>query len=348
MIAQRLHFPERDTGRVSTPTGMAEGRRVHRVSRLKTPERSGSNIKEGVGSSMRSYSEDSYTQGSNLVIQELRNQLVSQSCCHVARQKFLALKVAINEAERTRMHAEALISEKVVIAAKLQDDHRLYVRAARADLKQHILNSRVSADERTKKRTMVLSQVRNNISNAQTFASQMVAASDAATTTMRYSADLPNGQVGQTLSGTNHDEIEAAMKQTQMRMLMQQQRLRSARLEVIECLTEQQKIEAEMRALRSLVAKGGQSMKMASREDPFESRSPLSPPLPRNMSASRIRTADQNNEKQKASVRRKHIEHAHEKVNQAKGEEEEEEELREALPQVQQVIVSSKHTHVII
>ena len=59
-------------------------------------------------------------------------------------------------------------------------------------------------------------------------------------------------QVGQTLSGTNHDEIEAAMTQTQMRMLMQQQRLRSARLEVIECLTEQQKIEAEMRALRSL------------------------------------------------------------------------------------------------
>jgi hypothetical protein len=131
-------------------------------------------------------------------------------------------------------------------------------------------------------------------------------------------------------------------------MLMQQQRLRSALLEVIECLTEQQKIDAEMRALRSLVAKGGLSMKMASREEPFESKSPLSPPLPRNISASRIRTADQNNEKQKANVRRKHIEHAHEKVNQAKEEEEEEEELREALPQVQQTIVSFKHTHVLI
>ena len=78
MIAQRLHFPERDTGRVATPTGMAEGRRVHRVSRLKTPERSGSNIKEGGSSSMRSYS-DSYSEGSDIAIQALCNQLVSQS-----------------------------------------------------------------------------------------------------------------------------------------------------------------------------------------------------------------------------------------------------------------------------
>ena len=87
-------------------------------------------------------------------------------------------------------------------------------------------------------------------------------------------------------------------------------------------------------------------MKMASRKEPFESKSPLSPLLPRNLSASRIRTADQNNDKQKANVRRKHIEH--EKVNQAKEEAEEEEELREALPQVQQVIVSSKCTQVLL
>jgi hypothetical protein len=99
--------------------------------------------------------------------------------------------------------------KKVDIAAKLQDDHRLYVRAACADLKQHILNSRVAADERTKKKTMVLSQVRNNISNAQTFACQSQAL-DAAATTMRYSANLPNGQVEQTLSGTKDAHAAAA------------------------------------------------------------------------------------------------------------------------------------------
>lgn len=52
--------------------------------------------------------------------------------------------------------------------------------------------------------------------------------------------------------------IDQALSKAQLRMMLQQRRLKSARLEMIECLREQQKIQAEMRLLREQLLKKGE------------------------------------------------------------------------------------------
>jgi hypothetical protein len=142
----------------------------------------------------------------------------------------------VRQVERTREHADQLVQEKELVASRLDNEYRLYVQQARSELRQHMEQSRAAAETRKKKERAV----RRNIADAQIFA---MLQDDPSRPPARGEGGSSEKTDADAREERERQELDMAIDKAQVRMQMQQRRLKSARLEMIECLREQQTIQ---------------------------------------------------------------------------------------------------------
>ena len=122
------------------------------------------------------------------------------------------------------------------MASRLDNEYRLYVQQARSELRQHMEQSRAAAETRKKKERAV----RRNIADAQIFA---MLQDDPSRPPARGEGGGSEKTDADAREERERQELDMAIDKAQVRMQMQQRRLKSARLEMIECLREQQTIQ---------------------------------------------------------------------------------------------------------
>eukprot|EP00960_Hanusia_phi_P048990 759292-Hanusia_phi.AAC.1 len=203
---------------------------------------SGSNLSTSDYDGLNDWDNDSKDWNS-YVNELLDNQELSVAWRDILQDKQEAVSRALQDLARTKDNAFLIISEKADVAQRLEDDFKKYVTQARTELRSQLDNSRAMAKRRRKKELAV----KRELTEAKKFA-QIQAK------TLYHDRDSDLSGLGtRERSESYEQETKNAIHKAQLRLFMQQRRLKSARLEMIECLREQQKIQAEMNHLRSLV-----------------------------------------------------------------------------------------------
>ncbi|EKX46636.1 hypothetical protein GUITHDRAFT_138024 [Guillardia theta CCMP2712] len=187
--------------------------------------------------------ESDSTDWNSYVNELLDNQELSVAWRDILHDKQEAVSRALQDLARTKDNAFMIISEKAEVAQHLEEDFKKYVSQARTELRSQLENARVMAKRRRKKELAV----KRELTEAKKFA-QIQAK------TLHHDRSSDMSGSGLRDRGDSYDqETKNAIHKAQMRLFLQQRRLKSARLEMIECLREQQKIQTEMNHLRSLV-----------------------------------------------------------------------------------------------